>query len=213
MNDKFLRIIKKLGAKDKPSFKSPLVKKLPKMFFFTDRKRVKNIFAVVENLPKNSAIIIREYDLDEPQRLDFAQEIMAIAKKKSLKVLVGKNWQLAVKIKADGVHFSDWEPMKQLPKHRNNQPKDFLVSYSCHSEKAVRKAQKYGCDLIFYSPIFATKSHLGQRPIGSLKLRNLASKTTTPIYALGGVNEKNIQTLINSHIAGIGGISMFDGNV
>ncbi len=201
MNDKFLRIIKKLEVKSKSSSK----KKLPKMFFFTDRNRVKDIFNVVQNLPKNSAIIIREYDLNNSQRFDFASQISDLARKKSLKVFVGKDVELAKKIQADGVHFSDLEGLKS----HNNLGRNFLVSYACHSEKSVRKAQKFGCDLIFYSPIFSTKSHPNQKTIGSLKLRNLASKITIPIYALGGIDENNIKILTNSHVAGIGGISIF----
>jgi len=211
MNDKFLRIIKKLGAKDKSSLsrkpsKNKYSKNLPKMFFFTDRKRFDNIFRIVQNLPKNSAVIIREYDLSGAQRLDFALKISDIAKKKSLKVWVGKDWKLANKIKADGVHLSDQEGFGWI----GNSSKNLLVSCACHSEKSVRKAQKYGSDLIFYSPIFTTKSHPKQQPIGSLKLRNLTSKISTPIYALGGVSENNVQTLVNSNIVGIGGISVFD---
>jgi thiamine-phosphate pyrophosphorylase len=205
MNDKFLRTIKKLGAKGRLSLPRKLSKKLPKMFFFTDRKRFDDIFRAVQNLPRNSAVIIREYDLNNSQRLDFALKISDIAKKKSLKVWVGKDWQLANKIKADGVHLSDMEGFRRF----NNSKTNLLVSYACHSEKSVRKAQKYGCDLIFYSPIFSTKSHLEKKPIGSLKLRVLASNTATPIYALGGVGEKNIKILANSGIAGIGGISLF----
>jgi thiamine-phosphate pyrophosphorylase len=210
MNDKFLRIIKKLGAKDKASLprkpsKNKLAKNLPKMFFFTDRKRFDDIFKVVKNLPKNSAVIIREYDLNNAQRLDFALKISDIAKKKSLKVWVGKDWKLANKIKADGIHLSDREGFSWF----RNFNKNLLVSYACHSEKSVRKAQEFGSDLIFYSPIFSTKSHPKQKPIGSLKLRNLTSKISTPIYALGGVDEGSIKILANSNIAGIGGISIF----
>ncbi len=187
--------------------KSYSAKKLPKMFFFTDRNRIKDIFAVVKNLPKDCAIIIREYDLNEAQRLDFASKISIIAREKSLKVFVGKDIKLANKIKADGVHFSDRESFlgfKNL--HRN-----FLISYACHSEKSVRQAQKYGCDLIFYSPIFPTKSHPNQKSIGALKLRNLATKTQTPIYALGGIDEKNIKIIANCGVGGVGGISIFVG--
>ena len=205
MNDKFLRIIKKLGVKNK----SFLEKKLPKMFFFTDRNRVDDVFAVVKNLPKNSAIIIREYDLENSQRLDFARIISDLARKRSLKVFVGKDIKLAKKIKADGVHFSDWEGLKSY----NNLGKNFLISYACHSEKSVRRAQKIGCDLIFYSPIFPTKSHPNQKTIGSLKLRNLTAKATIPIYALGGIDGNNAKILVSSGVGGVGGVSIFQDNI
>jgi len=206
MNDGLLRKIKQLRVKNK----SILVKNLPLMFFFTDRRAIKNIFSVIKNLPKDTAIIIREYDLNQNQRLDFAKKIINIAKKKSLKVFVGKNWQLAIKIKADGVHFSDYDDAKKcLWKSNKILSKKLLISYSCHSLKSIKIAEKYGCDLIFCSPIFVTKTHPQQKPIGCFGLRNLVSKTSIPIYALGGVDKRNIQILANCHIAGIGGISIF----
>jgi thiamine-phosphate pyrophosphorylase len=196
---------------------SASAKNLPAMFFFTDRKRVADIFNVIRNLPKNCAIIIREYDLIDDERLDFAKKIVAIAREKipqkSLKILVGKDWSLARKIKADGIHFSDFDPAEEYSKHKlqshiKNHP-NFLFTFSCHSQKSAIKAQKSGCNLIFYSPIFITKSHPNQQSIGVIKLRNLATKNHLPIYALGGINQENIKLLVNCGIAGIGGIEMF----
>jgi thiamine-phosphate pyrophosphorylase len=207
MNSKLLRIVKKLDAQDKLSLSRKLSKNLPKIFFFTDRKRLDDVFEVVTNLPKNSAVIIREYDLNFTKRLNFALKIRDIAKKNSLKILVGKDAKLAAKIKADGLHLSDLEGFRRFNHYLN---KNLLVSYSCHSEKSIRKAQKYGCNLIFYSPIFPTKSHPNQKAIGVLALRKLTLKTKIPIYALGGVSIQNIKILRNSRVAGFGGISIFE---
>ncbi|MCE3255203.1 MAG: thiE1 [Rickettsiaceae bacterium] len=204
MNDKFLRLARKLAAKPKLGEH----KNLPEMFFFTDRKRVKDIFSVVENLPKNSAVIIREYDLSEEKRLDFAQKIIAIARKnrrKNLKILVGKNYSLARKIKADGVHFSDQNQV-QLPAKTN---KKMIFSYSCHYPKSVSKAKKLDCDLVFYSPIFVTNSHPEAKPVGLPQLRKFIRQSQIPTYALGGIDEKNIRLLKDTGVAGIGGISIF----
>ena len=209
MNDELLRIIKKFKSKDR----SIPTKKLPQIFFFTDRKAIKDIFFTISNLPKNSAVIIREYDLNYKKRLEFAYKIVDIAKKKSLKIFVGKDWKLAVKIKADGIHFSDRIKSKDHFKILNkNLNKKFLLSCSCHNPRSIKVAEQYNCDLIFYSPIFLTKSHIGHNPIGVLKLRNLILKTSTPIYALGGINHKNIKMLCNTYINGIGGISIFNLN-
>lgn len=182
------------------------------MFFFSNEARVKNIFYVIENLSKNSAIIIREYDLNTSQRLDFAKKIINAAKKRSIKVFIGKDWRLAIKLKADGVHFSDYDNIAKCCWKSHKISKKLLISYSCHSQKLIKKAEKYGCDLIFYSPIFATQTHPQQKPVGIFELRKLISKTSIPIYALGGIDKKNIKILNNCNIAGIGGISIFNTN-
>jgi thiamine-phosphate pyrophosphorylase len=182
------------------------------MLFFTDKVRVKNIFDVINNLSKNSAIIIREYGLNKSQRLDFAKQIINVAKKRSIKVFIGKDWRLAIQLKADGVHFSDYDNITKCFWKSHKISKKLLISYSCHYQKSIKKAEKYGCDLIFYSPIFATSTHPQQKPIGVFGLRKLISKTSIPIYALGGIDQNNMKILNNCNIAGIGGISIFTTN-
>ena len=201
MNNKFLQEIKKLVPKSKLGTD----KNLPIMFFFTDRKRIGDVCAVVETLPKNTAIIIREYDLSFDDRYIFAQKISALAKQKGLKILVGKDWELAKKLAADGVHFSDLDQDFMIPKNHQN----MILSYSCHHSSSIQKAEKLNADLVFYSPIFASKSHLDEKPAGVDKLRQFVAKSSLPTYALGGINEENIRLLTNTGIAGIGGISMF----
>jgi thiamine-phosphate pyrophosphorylase len=202
-----------------------MTKNLPKMFFFTNRKRVENIFDVVANLPKNSGIIIREYDLKYSDRLEFAQKISALAFKNGQMVLVGKDIGLAKEIGADGIHFSDFDddiflertPHRRRPTLRgapnSSSKKSFLpkmiLSYSCHHPKSLSKAKKLKADLVFFSPIFSTKSHPNKKPVGVFALRNFVKKTNIPVFALGGIDKKNVKLLAGSNICGIGGISIF----
>ena len=204
MNYKFLRLTGRLRPEGL-RYRSGLVKNLPKMFFFTDRKKFADIFETISALPKNTAIIIREYDLSADQRLVFAQKVITVAKKKKLKVLVGKDYDLARKIGADGVHFSDRD-QKVIAKNKNHK---MLLSYSCHSSASIIKSKKLNADLVFYSPIFMSTSHPDQRPAGLCALRKFVMKSVVPVYALGGVNENNIKSLINAGVAGVGGISIF----
>jgi len=207
MNKEILQEIEALGLKTRIG----AIKNLPKMFFFSDRNRIFNVPDVVKNLPDSCAVIIREYDLGFDERAKFCQEIILIAKNggKNLKVLVGKDWNLAEKIGADGVHFSDLDRGFANPKNLPENRRNMILSYSCHSPKSINQAEKFNANLVFYSPIFASRSHLNQPPIGLDGLRSFIKKTTLPVYVLGGVNEKNIKLLRNINISGVGGISMF----
>ncbi len=201
MNQKILQEIKKIRSKTT----STAVKNLPAMFFFTDRKRVADIFSVIQKLPKNTAVIIREYDLSTQERLEFSQKIIRISKPQQLKIFVGKDLYLAKKIKADGVHFSDFT--KNIKSWQI--PKNMLISYSCHSIKSVTQAKNIKANLVFYSPIFKSDSHPNQKPSGIYTLRKFAKQNPIATYALGGINQKNIKSLNNTNISGIGGISIF----
>jgi thiamine-phosphate pyrophosphorylase len=175
--------------------------------FFTDRRKILDFEKTIKNLPKDAVIIIREYDLPKAEREDFAWKISNLARSKNLKVLVGKDLLLARKIKADGVHFSDFDklPLGQL-RRRN-----FIFSFSCHGLKSIILAGKLRPDMVFISPIFPTSSHEEIKSLGLLRLAKIVIKKQKilPIYALGGINSSNIKALKKLGLSGFGAINFF----
>lgn len=181
---------------------------LPTLFFFTNRHQFSDIFSVIKNLPRNSGVIIREYDLDFAQRLEFAKKIVKIAKERHLLTFAGKDLRLALQAKTNGVHFSDQDQrQKQYLSYQKSNP-HFLFSYSCHSEKSLKKAARFNFDFLFLSPIFPTNSHQESLTINHQKLTRISLNNNFPLYALGGINSKNIKLLKKSRIYGIGAISL-----
>ncbi|MDA0902137.1 MAG: thiamine phosphate synthase [Proteobacteria bacterium] len=184
--------------------------KLPSFFFFTDRKRFSNVFDDIAALPKGSAVIIREYDLSYEKRLEFAQKVREIAKEKELLFLIAKNLKLAIETKAHGVHFTDYDQSwLEYLRFQKFCRKDFMFACSCHKPTSLIKADKLGFDALFYSPIFPTKSHPDRKALGVRHLQKASRNKKTAIYALGGVNTKNIKLLHSCNINGIAGISLF----
>lgn len=181
---------------------------------FSDRFKFTDLEEKIRKLPKNSTIIIREYDLDDKKREILAKNIIFLAKKQKITVLIGKNINLAKKIGANGVHFSDFDqlPLKFLRKFAF--PKNFIFSFSCHSEKSLRLAQNIKANLVFISPAFLTTSHSEQKCLGSLRLAKIALQKEKVIYdgnlcALGGVNAKNIKLIKKLKFDSFGAIDLF----
>lgn len=160
---------------------------------------------MVSKLPKNAVVIIREYDLPKNEREIFATKIAKLARARGLKSLVGKDLALARKIKADGVHFSDFDLVIRRGSKKN------LLSISCHNYKSFLRAQRLKPDLIFISPIFPTTSHPDAKALGLRYLAKIVAKNQKrlPIYALGGVNLKNLKSLAKLGIVGFGAINFF----
>lgn len=182
---------------------------------FTDRKKIFDFEKVIKNLPKNSAIIIREYDLPKQDRKDFAKKIFNLAKTRpDLQILIGKDFELALELKADGIHFSDFDklPLNFLLKKF---PKNFIFSFAAHSLKSLRKVQKLKPDMIFISPIFPTTSHVGAKTFGYKNLAKIAVQNKKQnyfwgnIYALGGITKTNIEMLKKLPLKGFGAITYF----
>jgi thiamine monophosphate synthase len=186
--------------------------------FFTDRKKISNFAEVIKILPKNSIIIIREYDLDQNSREDFAQKVINLARPKGLRIVIGKDFSLAKKLKADGVHFSDFDKLPLQFFNKNSFEKKFIFSLACHSEKSFLKLQKLKPTIIFLSPIFTTTSHADTKTVGLINLAKIAFKNRNSnyfapqFYALGGINSQNIMSLRKLPIYGFGAIDFFKTN-
>lgn len=154
-------------------------------------------------------MIFREYDLKSKEREILAREILAICRKENRKFIIGKNLELARKLKADGVHFSDKDHLPLQIFNRQNWPRKFIFSFACHNFLSVLKSQQLKADMIFVSPVFATKSHPNVAPLGLRELSKIIRVSKISIFALGGVNEKNIRSLQKLGIAGFGAIGLF----
>jgi thiamine-phosphate pyrophosphorylase len=133
-----------------------------------------------------------------------------------LKILVGKDFALAKKIKADGVHFSDFDKLPLQFLKKKSFPKKFIFSFSSHNFKSALKTK---ANMIFISPIFPTTSHAEAKSLGLKNLAKIAFKSKNPnyltrsVYALGGVNSKNIKSLRKLKISGFGAIDFFKENI
>lgn len=208
--------IKKIEAKNK---KIKRIKTLPTTILFTDRERISDLKKTINSLPKNSAILIREYDLDKKNREVFANEISKAVRARGLKILIGKDIALAKKIKADGVHFSDFDklPLQFLQKKSFN--KKFIFTFACHNFKSLLKARKIKADIAFISPVFSTESHLNAKGFGIKNLAKISLKTKRDscfhpmLYALGGISSKNIISVRKLDVSGFAAISLFSENL
>ena len=154
-------------------------------------------------------MIFREYDLKSKEREILAQEILAICREQNHKFLIGKNFELARKLRADGVHFSDQDHLPLQIFNRQHWPRKFIFSFACHNFLSVLKSQQLKADMIFASPIFATKSHPNIAPLGLKELSKIIRVSKIPVFALGGVSLENINSLQKLGIAGFGGIGLF----
>ena len=185
------------------------------LYFFTDRKKIHDLKQVLKNLPKKTCLIFREYDLPKLEREELALKYFKISKEFGHDFLVGKDINLAVKIKCDGVHFSDNDLTKSLLKIRYSCKKNKLIfSFALHNLKNLSYLRILSPDMVFLSPIFKTSSHQNQRPLGLfnyLKISKIFNQKISKnnFFPLGGINLQNLRRLNKINITGFGAIDFF----
>jgi thiamine-phosphate pyrophosphorylase len=149
---------------------------------------------------------IREKDLDTPELIDLAQQLIPVIKQHHGKVLLNDRVDLALALNADGVHLrSDSLP---LPLARRLLGNEKLIGVSTHSVKEVQYAENEGADFVVLGPIFETPlKQIYGHPLGLRTLETACRMSHLPIFAIGGIAPKHVHPVMSSGAYGIAVIS------
>lgn len=167
---------------------------LPRAWFLTDPDRTKNLLAVIARLPKGWGVIYRHFGAGN--RFVVGAALARACRRRGLVLLVSTDPALAATIRADGVHW----PQARLRGVRKRSP-HFIETASAHSRAGLARAHRLGLDAAILSTVFPSRSPSASRAMGPLRFRLIARTAPLPVYALGGVNERNAAQAM-THAAG-----------
>lgn len=180
--------------------------RLPSIFVLTDDVRLPDARHLAATMPNDWGLVVRHYETTDRARL--AAEVARICKARGVFLLIAGHWRLACAVQADGVHMPEG-----LLRNRANAPllnacKTKVLTTSAHGPQGLRLARSVGADAVFLSPVKATKSHVGGRPLGRLPFAALARSYGIPTYALGGLDFHDHTPMRALGAAGIAGIGL-----
>ena len=132
---------------------------------------------------------IRDKTLPTEQRLLFAREVMALARRHDgCCVLVSDDKSLAHAIGAHGLHLSASQLMKA-----SRRPDFSIVAASCHWAEELAHAASIGVDFAQLSPVLPTASHPGESGMGWRTFADLIERSPIPVFALGGMTAEILE--------------------
>ena len=134
-----------------------------------------------------------------------AHALAKVCQDRQLVLLIGGDEDLAQKTNAQGVHLPQYK-ISQAVLLQARHP-DWIVTGAAHDLRAIRRAEQTGLDAVLVSPVFATSSHPDQKGMGVAKFAALVRSAHLPVYALGGIDDTNIDRLPSTQAIGIAAIS------
>jgi 8-oxo-dGTP diphosphatase len=143
---------------------------------------------------------VREKSMSPDLLSDFAQRVVALAKKSGARVLINSDTELASRVKADGVHLTG-EQLAQCEKR----PDFPLMAASVHGRAEIERAADMKLDFVVLGAVKTTLTHPDQAPLGWPRFAEMAAATPLPVYALGGMTMNDIR---DAQIAGAHGVAM-----
>ncbi|NUT00091.1 MAG: thiamine phosphate synthase [Sphingomonas sp.] len=173
----------------------------PRAWLMTDERMGGRLWEAIDRLPiKHSGIVFRHYSTAPDGRALLAERIADICHRRALALAVASDVALARAVDADLVH-NPAEP-----------PIGMRFSMSVHSMEEAEFAKASGAALVFVSPVRATRSHPGRKPLPRALARRIAAAAGAPAIALGGMNEWNFQRYEREGFYGWAGIDAWLGD-
>jgi 8-oxo-dGTP diphosphatase len=83
---------------------------------------------------------------------------------------------------------------------------DYLVGASCHSLAEVEHAGNLGLDFVVAAPVKETLTHPDAVPMGFTGLQRLTESASLPVYALGGMQSRDLEAAFHHGAQGIAAI-------
>ena len=171
-----------------------LEKQIEKIFSAYERKIILKNFEIV-------ALTLREKDLNKNEYLKLIEKVYPICQKYKINLILHQNYDLNLddKYNIEGIHLS-YNIFKSLNENIKAEliKKYKRIGVSIHSLEEAKEAESLGASYVVAGHIFETDCKKGLEPRGLNFIKDISSTLTIPIFAIGGIDEKNSQSVINS---------------
>lgn len=149
---------------------------------------------------------LREKGLTTHELYSLACELRKVTSDYKANLIINDRVDIALAAEADGVHLG-WQALP-FPIVRRMVGSEKLIGVSTHSRQEALQARDCGADYITFGPVFDTPSKSGLlKPTGAEAIRDLKNEVKIPVVALGGINEKNVEAVLERGADGIAVIS------
>ena len=171
-----------------------LEKQIEKIFSAYERKIILKNFEIV-------ALTLREKDLNKNEYLKLIEKVYPICQKYKINLILHQNYDLNLddKYKIDGIHLS-YNIFKSLNENIKAEliKKYKRIGVSVHSLNEAKEVENLGASYVVAGHIFETDCKKSLEPRGLKFIEDLSSTLTIPIFAIGGIDEKNSLSVIDS---------------
>jgi len=134
---------------------------------------------------------------------NLALSVLELCRGYGARVTLNTTPEQARMLHADGLHLSQARSRMLRPEDWDG---SLRLGISCHSEVELRAALGYFPDYVCIGPVQASATHPGTPPLGWAVFSELAAKSPVPVYAIGGLGLKDLQTARSHGAHGIAAI-------
>jgi len=148
----------------------------------------------------------RDKGTSTKRMIEKTRQLSDICRPAGLALIVNDRIDVAMAGGADGVHLGQDDMV--LADARRLAGDHFIIGISVTTIEEAAKAEKGGADYLGANGVFSTdtKTDLGE-PLGLAGVARLASATSLPIVAIGGINDRNAGEVMAAGAHGVAVVS------
>jgi len=149
---------------------------------------------------------LRAKKLSASAFLELGLKAASLLRKKKIPLLINDRPDIALACRAGGVHLGqDDMPVAAA---RLLLGKDGIIGFSVSTLKEALKAEKEGADYVGLGPVFPTLTkNTPLIPLGLRGVRDIRTRISIPILAIGGITRDNAAEVIKAGADGIAVVS------
>lgn len=148
---------------------------------------------------------LREKNLSTKEFYDIAVNIKKVTDKYKVPLIINDRLDIALAVDAAGIHVGQSDMPCDIARKLVGENK--IVGVSAHSVEEALKAQKDGADYLGVGAVFPTGTKKDAEDVSIETLKEIVKKVHIPVVAIGGVNQNNVDELVDTGINGIAVIS------
>ena len=134
---------------------------------------------------------LRAPDMDAGRFDNLALAVLSMCRDHGARVILNSSPEQAYMLHADGLHLSQRNCRRLDPQTWGG---GMLLGISCHSAAEMQTALEYSPDYLCLGPVQASATHPGKEPLGWAAFAALAATSPVPVYAIGGLGLRDLQT-------------------
>jgi thiamine-phosphate pyrophosphorylase len=139
-------------------------------------------------------IQLRDKQSKKGKLLLVAQKLKELCSQSDVLFIINDYLDLAMAVDADGLHIGQED--LPLPVIRRELPIGKIVGCSVTTLSQATKAQDEGADYIAVGSIFPTATKKGATVVGVDIVKELKRTVSTPLVAIGGINQSNVGEVV-----------------
>jgi len=147
------------------------------------------------------AVQLRCKNVPSYKLLGIAKKIERLAKQYGKTLLINDRPDVALACGARGVHRGAGDMAVKMIRHLLGPSS--VVGKTVHSLAGAKSASVEKIDYVGAGPVFATPLKKALRPKGVNFIRQVKERVPVPVFAIGGINRRNIKSVLQSGADGV----------